>query len=118
MRNDIYAATGQTTNKLYFKFTTPYNLTEVESISFISSASIPAPANPTWGLHCIIQPRYVIISVFGKGLSAPCSYNAASKTYSVGIPIGGLTIGEYLLTIIERRQLTTSFNMPTTPQRL
>lgn len=118
MRKDIYAASGQTTNKLYFKFTAPYNLTEVESISFISSASTPAPVNPSWGLHCIIQPRYAVISIFGKGLYAPCSYNSGSKTYSVGVPIGGLTTGEYLLSIIERRQLTTTFNMPTTPQRL
>jgi hypothetical protein len=100
MRKDIYAQTGQTTNKLYFKFTAPYSLTEVESISFISSESTPAPANPSWGLYCIIQPRHVAISVFGKGLYAPCSYSSVSKTYSVGVPIGGLTTGEYLLTII------------------
>lgn len=29
-----------------------------------------------------------------------------------------MTTKEYLLTIIGRRQLTTSFNMPTTPQRI
>jgi hypothetical protein len=113
----IYAAPSQTTNKLFFKFTAPYSMSQVESISFISSsASYPASQTPNNGLHCIIQPTSLMLSNYGVGLYAPCSYS--SGTFSVAIPTGGLTTAEYLLTIIDRQQLTSTFNMPTTPQRI
>lgn len=35
------------------------------------------------------------------------------------MPVGGLAAGnEYLLTVIDRQQLTSTFNMPTSPQRV
>ena len=116
-RNVIYAAAAQTTNKLYFRFTAPYNMSQVESISLISSSTnFPAPTTLSDGIYCIIQPTFSTIAAFGTGLYAPCTYS--SGTYSISIPTGGLTTREYLLTIIGRKQLTTSFNMPTTPQRI
>lgn len=116
-RNVIYAAASQTTNKLFFRFTAPYNMSQVESISLISSSTnFPAPTTLSDGIYCIIQPTYSTIAAFGTGLYAPCSYS--SGTYSISIPTGGMTTKEYLLTIIGRKQLTTSFNMPTTPQRI
>jgi hypothetical protein len=116
-KNVIYAAPSQTTNKLFFKFTAPYSMSQVESLSFMSSsASYPAPLAPNNGLHCIIQPTYLTLSSYGVGLYAPCSYS--SGTFSVAIPTGGLTPAEYLLTIIDRKQLSTTFNMPTSPQRI
>jgi hypothetical protein len=100
-----------------FKFKAPYAISQVETFSFISSsASFPAPTNPANGIHCIIQPTSLTLSSYGTGLYAPCSYS--SGTYTVQVPIGGLTTGEYLLTVIERKQLITSFNMPTSPQRI
>lgn len=54
---------------------------------------------------------------YGVGLYAPCTYG--TPNYQVNAPAGGLTKNrEYLLTIIDRKQLTSSFAMPTTPQRV
>jgi hypothetical protein len=90
-KNVIYAATSQTTNKLFYKFTPPYNMSQVESLSFASSSTnYPAPATPNNGLYCIIQPTVYQISIYGAGLYAPCTYS--SGTYSVTIPTGGMII--------------------------
>lgn len=106
-----------TTNKLFFKFTSPYSLSQVESISLVSSSpSSLLSTTPNNGIHCIIQPTNYILTRYGLGLYAPCTYS--SGTYSISIPTGGLTLAEYLLTIIDRRQLTSTFSMPTTPQRI
>lgn len=92
-------------------------MSQVESLSFASSsASYPASQTPNNGLYCIIQPTFLTRSSYGVGLYAPCTYS--SGTYSVGIPTGGLTTVEYLLTIIDRQQLTSTFNMPPAPQRI
>jgi hypothetical protein len=116
-KNVIYAAASQTTNKLFFKFTPPYNMSQVESLSFISSsASYPATTTPNNGLHCIIAPTYLTLSSYGTGLYAPCTYSGG--VYSVSIPTGGMSTTEYLLTVIDRRQLTSTFNMPPSPQRI
>ena len=82
-----------------------------------SSNSFPAPTTAANGLHCTIQPTTTQYVAYGAGLYAPCVY--ASGTFTVTAPIGGLTSNtEYLLTIIDRKQLTTSFNMPTAPTRI
>lgn len=92
-------------------------MSQVESLSFISSStSYPASQTPNNGLYCIIQPTFITRSSYGVGLYAPCTYN--SGTYSVDIPTGGMGTVEYLLTIIDRQQLTSTFNMPPTPQRI
>jgi hypothetical protein len=50
-------------------------------------------------------------------LYADCAY--FSGTFTVNVPIGGLIYNqEYLLTIIDRQQLTSQFAMSTTPQRI
>ena len=101
-----------------FKFRAPYNISEVETISLISSSnSFLAPTTAANGLHCTVQPTTTQYVAYGAGLYAPCVY--ASGTFTVIAPIGGLTANtEYLLTIIDRKQLTSSFNMPTTPTRV
>ena len=117
-RKDLYAKSGQTTNKLFFKFNSPYNISEVENINFDSSStSFPKSTTPDNGLYCLIQPTYVQYVQYGTGYYAPCTYN--SGTYRVRAPTGGLTENkEYLLTIIDRQQKSSTFDMPTTPQRI
>jgi hypothetical protein len=114
----LNAKTGLTTNKLFFKFLAPYNISQVESFSFISSStSYPAPTTVANGIYCMIQPTTLTFVTFGAGLYAPCTYS--SGIYQVQAPVGGLAAAtEYLLTIIDRKQLVTSFNMPVTPQRI
>lgn len=86
----LYAQAGLTTNKLFFKFVSPYNISQVESFSFISSStSYPAPTNTADGIHCMIQPTVLAFVTFGAGLYAPCTYSGG--VYTVQAPVGGLT---------------------------
>jgi hypothetical protein len=120
-RTYLYAKPSLTTNKLFFKFTAPYNISQIESFSFISSSpTFPASTTPNNGLYCTIQPTITTYVAYGAGLYAPCTYvSATTGTYTVNAPIGGLKAGqEYLLTIIDRAQLTSTFNMPTSAQRI
>jgi hypothetical protein len=82
-----------------------------------SSNTYPAPSTPNNGLHCTIQKTFTSYVAYGAGLYAPCTYS--SGTFIVNAPVGGLSSGnEYLLTIIDKQQLTSAFNMPITPQRV
>lgn len=81
-----------------------------------SSNTDYAQVNPSNGIYCVFQPTYVQRTVYGTGLFTKCSYS--NGIYSVNIPVGGLTTVEYLLTIFERKQLISSFSMPTTPKRI
>ena len=68
-------------------------------------------------MYCTIQPTDTQYVSYGAGLYASCAYS--SGTFTVNAPVGGLAINtEYLLTVIERDQLSTTFNMPTTPTRI
>lgn len=92
-------------------------MSATDSINFISSApTFLASTTPNNNLYCIFQKTSYTLSKYGMGLYAPCTFS--SGTYAVSIPSGGMTTGEYLLTIIDRSQLTSTFNMPTTPQRV
>ena len=117
-RTQIYAKAGATTNKLFFKFKSPYNISEVESITLRSSSNtFPASSTPVNGLYCTIQPTVTQYISYGAGLYCPCIYN--SGTFTITAPIGGLAWNkEYLLTIIDRQQMSSTFNMPTSPARI
>ena len=66
-------------------------------------------------LTCIIQPTESTKTILGIGLHSDCSYSAGM--YSIDAPIGGLTTSEYTVTILEKNQTTTKFDMPETPDR-
>ena len=88
-RKTLYAKSGQTTNKLFFKFTTPYNISQVETITLVSSSpSFPASATPNNGIFCLIQPTQTQYVKYGAGYYAPCGYG--SGTFTVHAPTGGL----------------------------
>ena len=65
----------------------------------------------------MIQPTTTQYVSYGQGLYAPCTYGGS--TYLVKAPKGGLQENkEYLLTVIDRVQKSSTFNMPTSPTRL
>lgn len=117
-RTQLTAQAARTTNKLFFKFSAPYDISSVESFTFSSSSnSYPSPVTPNNGLHCIIQPAFSAYVSYGVGLYSPCSYS--TPYFTVNAPSGGLAKNkQYLLTVIDRQQLSSSFSMPTSPQRV
>lgn len=83
----------------------------------ISSSTTTFVSTGTTGIYCILQPTSTYRSVYGVGLYAPCTYSAG--IYTIQVPVGGLSASkEYLLTISDRKRLTSTFNMPSTPQRV
>ena len=94
-------------------------MAEADILDFKSSSSLyPSPRSGSVALYCIIQGTITKLVNFGIGLYAKCEYIASINTFRLTVP-GGLTIDqEYLVTIIDRDQLLTSFDMPTTPQRV
>lgn len=75
------------------------------------------PTNTPSSLYCIIQQTTSNKVKYGVGRWAACSF--AANTFTITNPIGGLIANTvYTVTILERNQTTTSFNMPTTPKRI
>ena len=112
----LYTDTGLTTNKIYFRFTSPYDMDYDESIDFkLPTLTYMLGSNTPNDLTCIFQPETSPRAVLGVGLYAKCNYT--SGVYKVYTPHGGLDKGEYTLVIMERNQTTSTFNMPEQPDR-
>lgn len=54
-------------------------------------------------------------TILGAGLYSTCNYSLG--VYSVKVPLGGLELKEYTLSIMEIDQTTTKFTMPSSPDR-
>jgi len=80
------------------------------------STLYPSPANAGISLNCLVQPVTVLSTTFGIAYDSVCTFSGS--TYTVNIPIGGLTAGEYLITIFGKNPATSVFNLPPTPMRL
>ena len=115
-RKRLYADTGLTTDKMYFRFTAPYDMVFDESIDIkIPTVAEMIGSNTPNDLTCIFQPEHSARATLGYGLYAKCNYSLG--VYSVSTPHGGLAKGDYTLVIMERNQTTSSFDMPAQPNR-
>ena len=91
-RKPIYAASGSTTNRLAFRFTTPYDISEVESFTVaLNTVNELIPSNTPNSLTCIFQNTVTQATSYGAGLLSACTYS--SGVYTINAPIGGLAIG-------------------------
>ena len=89
-RDWIYAKAASKTNRLAFRFTAPYLITEVETFTIkLNSITDMIPTHVGTDLTCIFQKSDSKRTRLGQGLFSECSYSAG--VYTVKAPIGGLT---------------------------
>lgn len=120
MIKKIHPVAGSSSNRLIFRFTAAYNVSEAESFTITlptaSSTGPFVPKNTPNNIVCVINPTYRTKTDYGVGYYTTCTYSA--YVYTIKAPSGGLIAGtEYAISIMEFNQLTSSFYMPTAPMR-